>query len=231
MSDHAAALKEKIQKQMVGASLFAVWTPRDFLEFGARDAVDKVLQRMVGAGELRRIARGLYDRPAINSLTRNPNPPDPRSVIEAIARRDQLRVLVDGMPAANDLGLTTAVPAKIVVHVDARLKPIILGGQKIVFKPTAASKLYWAGRPAMRIVQALRWLRDMLSREGEVDDFRTRLRRLLADPVYGDALRTDLIAGMHTLPAWMRVLLRSVIDEKAIRAEAAATDAANSGHG
>jgi hypothetical protein len=174
MSDHSAALKAKIPNQMAGAPSFAVWTPRDFLGFGARDAVDKVLQRMVGAGELRRITRGLYDRPSINSLTRKPMATDPRSVIGAIARRDQIRVLVDGMTAANDLGLTTAVPARIVVHVDARLKPIVLGKQKIVFKPAAASKLYWAGRPAMRVVQALHWLRDMLDREGEADAGRRR---------------------------------------------------------
>ncbi|MFI4966416.1 MAG: DUF6088 family protein [Caulobacterales bacterium] len=211
MSDHSAALKAKIQKQVAEAPPFAVWTPRDFLAFGARDAVDKVLQRMVGAGELRRITRGLYDRPSINSLTRQPMATDPRSVIDAIARRDQIRVLVDGMTAANDLGLTTAVPARIVVHVDARLKPIVLGAQKIVFRPTAASKLYWAGRPAMRVVQALHWLRDVLDREGEADDVRKRLRRLLADPEHGDAIRADLVDGMRTLPAWMQALLRSVI--------------------
>jgi hypothetical protein len=215
MSDHSAALKGKIQKQMAGASLFAVWTPRDFLAFGARDAVDKVLQRMVGAGELRRIVRGHYDRPSINSLTRKPMATDPRSVIEAIARRDQIRVLVDGMTAANDLGLTTAVPAKIVVHVDARLKPIVLGAQKIVFKPTAASKLYWAGRPGMGVVQALHWLRDMLGRDGEADDIQERLWRLLANPEHGDALRTDLVAGMHTLPAWMQVVIKAVTASEA----------------
>jgi hypothetical protein len=215
MSDHSIALKAKIQKHMAGASLFTVWTPRDFLAFGARDAVDKVLQRMVHAGELRRITRGLYDRPSMNSLTRKLMATDPRSVIDAVARRDQIRVLVDGMTAANDLGLTTAVPAKIIVHVDARLKPIVLGSQKIVFKPTAASKLYWAGRPAMRVVQALHWLRDMLSREGEADDVQKRLRRLLADPEHGRVLRADLIAGMHTLPFWMQTTFQSVTEEGA----------------
>jgi hypothetical protein len=215
MSDHTAALKAKIQKRMAGAPPFAVWTPRDFLAFGARDAVDKVLQRMVGAGELRRITRGLYDRPSIHSLTRKPMATDPRSVIEAIARRDQIRVLVDGMTAANDLGLTTAVPARIVVHVDARLKPIVLGALKIVFKPAAASKLYWAGRPAMRVVQALHWFRDILDRNGEAEDIQSRLRRLLTDPKFGQMLRADLIDGLHTLPAWMQTKLQSLIEEGA----------------
>jgi hypothetical protein len=55
---------------------------------------------------LRRVDRGLYDKPEINSLTRRPIPPDYRSVIDAIGRRDQVRLLIDGMTAANDLGLS-----------------------------------------------------------------------------------------------------------------------------
>ena len=46
--------------------------------------------------------------------------PDYRAVIRAVARRDKARTVVDGMTAANDLGLTTAVPARIEVLVDAR---------------------------------------------------------------------------------------------------------------
>ena len=89
-----------------------VWTPRDFLDLGERDAVDKVLQRLTRAGTLRRVYRGLYDKPSLNRLTQKNSPPDPREVIDTIARRDQIRVLVDGMTAANDLGLTNTVPAK-----------------------------------------------------------------------------------------------------------------------
>lgn len=67
-----------------------------------------------------------------------------------LSRRDpcrdaprQTRVVIDGMTAANDPGLTTAVPARIEVLVDARLKPIRLGTQEIHFKYAAPSRLYW----------------------------------------------------------------------------------------
>ena len=60
------------------------------------------------------------------------------------------------MTAANDLGLTTAGPIRIRVLVDVRLKPIKLGNQEIHFKVAAPSRLYWAARPAMRVVQAMR---------------------------------------------------------------------------
>ncbi|RUY20447.1 hypothetical protein EN979_36345, partial [Mesorhizobium sp. M7A.F.Ca.US.001.04.2.1] len=37
-----------------------VWTPGDFADLGTRSAVDKTLQRLAAAQELRRIDRGLY---------------------------------------------------------------------------------------------------------------------------------------------------------------------------
>ena len=78
-----------------------IWTPGDFADLGGRAAIDKTLQRLATAEELRRIDRGLYDRPRKNALTGRPTVPDYRAVIRAVARRDQVRVLVDGMTAAN----------------------------------------------------------------------------------------------------------------------------------
>lgn len=83
-----------------------VWTPQDFAELGTRAAIDKTLERLVAAGEIRRVARGLYDRPRHNMFTDQLTVPDYRAVIRAVARRNQARVVLDGMTAANDLGLT-----------------------------------------------------------------------------------------------------------------------------
>jgi len=202
--------KSAILTRIKQAGAQSVWTPSDFLDLANRDTVDKTLQRLVGSDQLRRIDRGLYDQPSGNQLTGHLNAPDPRGVIDAIARRDQIRVLVDGLTAANDLGLTNAVPAKIVVHADARLKRILLGNLEILFKPTAASKLYWAGRPAMRLIQALHWLRDT-----DTEDTRGGLLDQLDDLVnhgpQSQAIRLDLIDGLPTLPSWMQNLLRPML--------------------
>ncbi|OHY82152.1 hypothetical protein BCA33_08670 [Marinobacter sp. AC-23] len=214
MKDATLDLKSRILARIGNGAQRGVWTPQDFLDLGMRGAVDKTLQRLVRAGNLRRIDRGLYDKPSINSLTQKCSPPDPRHVIDAIARRDQIRVLVDGMTAANDLGLTNAVPAKIVVHADARLKSIPLGQMEIIFKPTAASKLYWAGRPAMRIVQALHWLRDTMGQGDEAQILIRRLNAILHNPADGRILREDLFEGLPTLPTWMQNLLRPMLKEE-----------------
>jgi hypothetical protein len=137
-----------------------------------------VLQRLTRDGDLRRVAPGFYGRPRLNTLTGKPSVTDYRAVIDAIARRGHTRMLVDGMTAANDLGLSDAVPGRIIVHSDARLKPLRLGKQTIAFRPTAATKLYWADRPAMRIVQALHWLKPNLDNPDE----KRRIQRRLEVP-------------------------------------------------
>ena len=189
----------------------SVWTPSDFAELANRATVDKTLQRLEASGKLRRVDRGLYDRPTINTLTGRPTVPDYRAVIRAVARRDNARFVVDGMTAANELGLTTAVPARIEVLVDARLKPIKLGNQEIHFRPAAPSRLYWAGRPAMRVVQALHWLQDVLRDPDERARVASLLQRLFANPEQGRAILSDLRDGLPALPIWMQEFLRSLI--------------------
>lgn len=202
-------LKAAVIDRMSTAATTAVWTPQDFLDLGSRDAVDQALHRLTRGGDIRRIARGLYDRPVPNRLTGKPSNPDPRSVVDALARRDQARILVDGMTAANDLGLTDGVPARIVIHTDARLKPIKLGNLQIDFKTTAPSKLHWAGRPAMRIVQALHWLHDA---GGDRDPaVAKRLYAIFTDPVHGPAILADLNSDLLTLPSWMQFILRQTM--------------------
>jgi hypothetical protein len=201
-------LKSQISSTVRAAEPGSVWTPSDFAALGGRDAVDKALQRLAQAGDIRRIDRGLYDQPTINRLTKRSTTPDYRAVIDAIARRDQLRMLVDGMTAANDLGLTDAVPARVTIHTDARRRSIKLDNLVIEFKLTAPSRLYWAGRPAMRVVQALHWLKDTLPSDRQ--RVLARLAKVLADPVHGAAIRQDLANGFTALPAWMQALLRQI---------------------
>lgn len=74
----------------------------DVAVFGNHAAVDKTRQRLLLDGELRHLDRGCT---AGRSSTASPSGPPAR----AIALRDQLRLLVDSMTAANDLGMGTAI--------------------------------------------------------------------------------------------------------------------------
>lgn len=204
-------LKSAILDRIGWDKSIAVWTPNDFLDLGARSAIDKALQRLALSGDLRRIDRGLYDLPRVNTLTGKPNTPDYTAIIDAVTRREKARFLPNGLTAANQLGLTDAVPAKVTVHTDARLRPIRLDKLVIDFKLTAPSRLYWAGRPAMRIVQALHWLHDMLPTDD--DSILKRISRILQDPKQGKAIRGDLRSGLDALPTWMRELVTKLLHD------------------
>jgi hypothetical protein len=76
--------------------------------------------------------------------------------------------------------------------------------QRIRFQAAAPSRLYWSGHPAMRIVQALYWLKDGLSSDRQ--RILRKLRALLADPAHGAALRNDLHEGLrHWCPVISRI--------------------------
>ena len=70
---------------------------------------------------------------------------------------------------------------------------------------------YWAGRPGMRVVQALHWLHDVLRDEAERTRLVDVLRRLLDHPSHGEPIRADLRDGLSALPIWMQEFLRPLL--------------------
>lgn len=118
MPDPTSDTLDRIHNRIAKAAPAGVWSRADFLDIGTLNAVEKALQRLTLRGDIRRPYRGLYDKLSLSKLTGKMVFPTRASFIDAIARRDKLRVLVDGMTAANDLGLTTAVPARSTIYAD-----------------------------------------------------------------------------------------------------------------
>lgn len=104
----------------------AVFVPADFLEFGSREAVDVALHRLVRQGTIRRLARGLYDFPKEHPVL-GPLAPSAEDIARALAGRDRTRLQPAGAYAANTLGLTEQVPAKMVFLTDGPAKTVKIG--------------------------------------------------------------------------------------------------------
>ena len=106
------AIADKIIKRVRGKGRGWAFTPKDFLDLGARGSIDVALGRLVQHGHIRRLGRGLYDYPKINArlgaLT-----PDIDLIAQAIATQGGDRIARSGAQAANRMGLSTQVPAKI----------------------------------------------------------------------------------------------------------------------
>jgi hypothetical protein len=220
MPDPTSDTLERIYDRIARAAPAGVWSRADFLDIGTPNAVEKALQRLALRGDIRRPYRGLYDKPGVSKLTGKMVFPPRASFVDAIARRDKLRVLVDGMTAANDLGLTTAVPARSMIHADTYPRTIEIEASagdpkattpviyKLDFKRISAKTAFWAGRPAMRVVQALAWFRDEKSSlDAAVNGI---VRHLSRDP-NREKVAEDLRENIQAVPAWMYPLVETIV--------------------
>jgi hypothetical protein len=196
-------IRAQIAERIAMDESVLVWVPPDFAALGSRGAIDKALQRMAAAGELERLDRGLYLRSGAGPLSVH----DYWAVVDAIARPDRLRVLVDGEMAAQALGLTATVPTKVIILTEARRRSLELGTFTVEFKQTNPGRLFWAGRAAMAVVQALYWLKESQVIDQQVVD---RLRGIVSEPVRGPLIRRDLVEGFSTLPGWMQSVVREL---------------------
>ncbi len=84
-----------------------------------------------------------------------------------------------------------------------------------------ATRTFHLGESSMRVVQALYWLQDMLSKDDERSRVIERLRKILAEPAHGSEIRADLRSGLSALPIWMQDFVRELIEEQ--RSNRAAT--------
>ena len=135
----------------------AVFVPTDFLSFGSRQAVDVVLHRLVRKGTIRRLVRGIYDfpkeHPKIGKLQ-----PSPEKIAEALVGKDCTRTQPTGAYAANILGLSEQVPAKVVFLTDGPSRTVKIGTTTIQIRRTTPKNMAMAGGLSGLLVQALREL-------------------------------------------------------------------------
>ena len=94
-----------------------VFSARHFLDFGNRNAVDKALSRLVEQEGIRRLSRGIYDYPKIHPQL-GVLSPSIDSVAKLVAEKNNSQLKITGAEAANALGLSTQVPARIVYLTD-----------------------------------------------------------------------------------------------------------------
>ncbi len=179
--------------------------PKEFLNVGTRAAVDQALGRLVRAGKLRRVARGVYEMPRHNAYLNRTAPVDPAQVAHAIARRDNIQIIGTGMAAANMLGLTTAVSVKPEWETAAPTKEMKVGGWTIRFKHARKKVTEWENRPALPVVQALYWLGPIVKTDTEVVRI---LRARLAPDV-----KADLADGLNKLPNWICKIAKKVVED------------------
>jgi len=191
------SITDQVLKSIQDRGRGTVVTPKDFLDLGSRAAVDQALSRLARSGRIRRLARGLYDYPR-QSPRLGELAPSPDAVARAVARAADSRIMDSGAAAANRLGLTAQVPAKLVYLTDGPSRKVRIGRQVIALRHAAPRTFVGAGGASGTVIQALRHLG-----RAHIDDAVVQtLRRKLSD----DDRRAVARDAIHA-PGWMRPIL------------------------
>lgn len=184
-----ASVQDNVATRLKRLGRGAVVTPKDFLDLGTRDATDQAMHRLVRAGVLIRLGRGLYHFPRDNTRLGLTPPPDPDDIAAALGRQLGSRVAPSGALAANRLGLSTQVPTLLVYHTDGRSRALRVGKMQIRLKHVAPKELPAGSPVSAAVFQALRFIgRDAVD-DGIVRTLRSRLtlaqrRTLVRDAKY-----------------------------------------------
>lgn len=194
-------LVEKIKHRLSKKGRGWCFTPSDFLDLGNYDAIRQVLTRLTSVGLIKRIAHGLYSYPRQHEVL-GELPPSLDSIIKAIQVNLHIKCQPSGAYAANLLGLSEQVPAKIVLLTDGATKNYKIGNKEITFKKTVPKNMATAGTMTSLIIQSIKYLgKDHLSKRHYL-----HIRNQLAKKDVEHLKR-----HYHLAPAWIAKIIKNEI--------------------
>ena len=168
---------EKIKSRIKSASTGTAFVATDFSDITDKITVLVDLSRLEIDGIIRRVMRGVYDKPEYNKFLKEYVAPIPDNIAHAIARNFGWTIVPCGDTALNVLGLSTQVPAKWVYVSDGTYKEYTFGNTVIQFKRTTNKEVSNLSYKTALTIQALK----ALGRDKIDDAVIANLQKLLTD--------------------------------------------------
>jgi hypothetical protein len=147
-------IRDRINCSDIGTVYVAV----DFVDISDKTSVNAYLARLVDEGLIRRVLRGVYDKPEYNDFLEEYVAPSPDKVANALARNFGWSIVPCGDTALNLLGLSTQVPAAWVYVSDGTYKEYTYDNTTIQFKRTTNKEVSKLSYKTALTVQALKAL-------------------------------------------------------------------------
>jgi hypothetical protein len=145
---------ELIKNHIKAMPIGEPFTPAEFLALGTRTAVDKTLARLVKAGLLMRVTRGVFVRPEENKYGKIP--PSPLKI--AMAKANGAIVEIHGAEAVRRFGLSTQVQVQPVYYTSGSTRHFKLGKLPVTLKHVSSRKLVAPGTNVGLAISALWYL-------------------------------------------------------------------------
>lgn len=164
---------KRIRERVLSAENGMVFTTSDFADIADSDTVRQSLNRLVNSGILRRVFRGVFEKPKYSNLLKEYVATDPNAVANALARSYHWTIAPCGNTALNFLGLSTQVTATWSYISDGPYRIYEWDSTRIEFKHRANREITGLSYITVLVVQALKTLRK--------DNVTPEIIRILSD--------------------------------------------------
>lgn len=134
----------------------SVFVVSDFTNFVKYENAKKCLMRLEKEGIIRRIIRGIYDKPYYSKLLNEWSSPNIDFVAAAIARSFNWKISPSGITALNLLGLSTQVVNSYEYNSSGQYKSYEVGNITIEFKHKSSKELLDLSYKTSLVVNAIK---------------------------------------------------------------------------
>lgn len=154
----ANGFSKQIQERIGNAVDGTIFVNSDFAGIADQETVRRTLNRLTQAGMLRRILKGVYEKPKYNKLLDEYVAADPDAVAEALARSYHWTIAPCGNTALNLLGFSTQVTAVWSYISDGPYKTYEWNSTKLEFKHRTNKEITGLSYMTSLVIQALKTL-------------------------------------------------------------------------
>lgn len=154
----AIGYSKQIQERIGNALEGTVFVNSDFADIADTETIRRNLNRLTQTGTLRRILKGIYEKPEYSEMLKEYVAADPEAVAKALARNYHWTIAPCGNTALNLLGLSTQVTAVWSYISDGPYKTYEWSSTKIEFKHRTNKEITGLSYMTALVIQALKTL-------------------------------------------------------------------------
>ncbi len=198
-------LRNQILARIRGKGRGCVFSSKDFLDLGDRNPVDKALSRLWAQGIIRRVTTGIYDFPREDVELGGRLSPDIHQVAQTIARKNGVCIQPSGALAANLLGLSTQVPAKIVYLTNGKSRTVEIRNRTLIFKRVKPREIRPGNEISILVTQALRLLGKERIEKNVIDHLRRQL---------SDVDKKNILKDARYVEDWIWEVVRRITSKR-----------------
>jgi len=197
------SIEDKILKKIKKAKRGTLFFSDNFSAFGNAETIRRTLNRLVEAGDIDRVASGIFVRPQIDKIIGKITPRI-EDIADAIARRDKAKIVPTGAYALNRLGLSTQVPMNIVYLTDGSARKIKAGNYTITFIRTSPKNVAAIGKINRLAIQALKSIGKENVSQKEIEQIQNALMKEKVSYLEHD---------LRIAPAWIKEIIRCPLEK------------------